>query len=484
MLLANEDYLRVLAKSLRDEILPELTTDSGRATLITAVEALQDLIKREHNLPAIITAIAPEGIDLLNRIADLVDRPRHEEPLPADPKGFAALINQIDEGVRLLLGRPVDRSAKQVSALLRDVAHWEERYYLAFGESTLLPEAATEERPDLLTADTLAAALQSRLHKDIVVKDVETVPGGFVHQTLFFTLERAGHADQKLVVRKKSAHPILNFWGGLLKDEYQIVSTLHERGLPVAQPLWLFEDRPDVAGAFYVMTRGAGRSAGSLRDAYSGGQQFSEALMLSLAEFLGRLHSIPLETFADYLRTGDTRVQLGDTVTEATSKNVADIFDLWHRRQRLAVPSEAYMLDWLRRNIPEDDSRPVLVHGDCFVHNLIVDENDCIQLVADWETAHIGSPVTDLAYIKDQVVKYIDWQKFVSRYRDAGGPTVNEAHLPYYNALLNYRNSWGSNIAVARIKDGFQDIRMLPLSSEYFTGFLHGSIESMSKNEG
>lgn len=487
MLLSNVEYLQLIAESLSREIAPELQSESARATAQIALDALHELVQREERLPATIAQFGPEGVDLAKRVDQLLKRVGASSPAePSTLQEFRLLLQYLDEGAKALLAQSSETQTEDDAAVLRDIALWEERYYAAFKAAPAAAQAQSggEGRP--LTIEKLQRELRARLgDPGIEVKDFKSVPGGFVNETFFFTLVRPDAADKQLVIRKKSSDPFFTFWANRLSDEFEIVTAVKDAGLPVARPLWLF-DVEDVDGAFYVMTRSAGHVAGSLRNTYSGGKTLSERLMLNLAKFLGQLHNIPLNHFAQYLEHGDSPVRIGDTVAQAAAKNISYLHDYWLRRSRLASPSEAYVIHWLRNNIPADDSPPVLIHGDCFVHNLIVDDEDEITAVVDWESAHFGSPATDLAYIKDQVSQYIDWGTFVRHYREHGGPEVNEAHFPYYKALMNFRNCWGTNISVSRVPQGYHDIRMIPLGSELFTAFLRNSIESVSpaKNKG
>lgn len=479
MLLSNAEYLQLIAESLSRDVAPELHSDSARATAQIAVDALRELVQREEYLPNVIARFGPQGIALAARVDRLLARPEGFPLAEISTLGeFGQLLEYLDGGAKKLLERSSD-GAVEIADVLRDIAVWEEAYYAAFQASppAMAPQYGGEGRP--LTVEKLQRELRARLENPAIeVTDFQSVPGGFVNETFFFTLVRPGVEDEKLVIRKKSSDPFFTFWANRLVDEFEIVIAVKDAGHPVARPLWLF-DLDDVDGAFYVMTRSQGRVAGSLRNSYSGGKALSERLMLNLARFLGRLHSIPLSHFARYLEQGDSPVRIGDTVAQAAAKNIDYLHKYWLHRSRLASPSEAYVLHWLHNNIPPDDSQPVLIHGDCFVHNLIVDDQDEITTVVDWESAHFGSPATDIAYIKDQVSHYIDWATFIRCYRDNGGPHIDETHFPYYKALMNFRNCWGTNISVSRVPQGYHDIRMIPLGSEMFAAFLKNSIESV-----
>jgi aminoglycoside phosphotransferase (APT) family kinase protein len=61
-------------------------------------------------------------------------------------------------------------------------------------------------------------------------------------------------------------------------------------------------------------------------------------------------------------------------------------------------PALELCLRWLRRNEPPPPERPVLVHGDFRVGNLLVDPDAGLLGVIDWEFAHIGDYAEDLTW--------------------------------------------------------------------------------------
>src|SRR5665811_484927 len=64
----------------------------------------------------------------------------------------------------------------------------------------------------------------------------------------------------------------------------------------------------------------------------------------------------------------------------------------------MGVPSPAFELGlrWLEEHRPEP-VEPVVVHGDLRLGNLIVDDDGLVAVI-DWELAHVGDPMEDLAW--------------------------------------------------------------------------------------
>ena len=57
------------------------------------------------------------------------------------------------------------------------------------------------------------------------------------------------------------------------------------------------------------------------------------------------------------------------------------------------------LMDWLPANLPEDDGRSGLIHGDFRIDNVIFHPGEARALaVIDWELSTLGHPLSDLAY--------------------------------------------------------------------------------------
>ena len=57
------------------------------------------------------------------------------------------------------------------------------------------------------------------------------------------------------------------------------------------------------------------------------------------------------------------------------------------------------LINWLETNLPPDDGRVALVHGDFRLDNLMyAKDNSRVIAVLDWELSTLGHPCADLAY--------------------------------------------------------------------------------------
>lgn len=111
-------------------------------------------------------------------------------------------------------------------------------------------------------------------------------------------------------------------------------------------------------------------------------------------------------------------------------------------------PVLEYAAAWLRRHRPA----PVparLVHGDFRLGNLLVDATG-VRAVLDWELAHLGDPVEDLAWLSlrawrfgrpAEVAGCGSVEELVAGYTEAGGSPVDPERLRWWQVMGCFR--WG-----------------------------------------
>lgn len=113
--------------------------------------------------------------------------------------------------------------------------------------------------------------------------------------------------------------------------------------------------------------------------------------------------------------------------------------DWYSRRLERLAPLPAVLagaLWWLERHRPPPPERPVLVHGDYRMGNLIVD-GDRIAAVLDWEMAAPGDALADVAwcFIPLWEPPRIDERALVARYAELTGTEVAEERFHWHRVL-------------------------------------------------
>lgn len=147
---------------------------------------------------------------------------------------------------------------------------------------------------------------------------------------------------------------------------------------------------------------------------------------------LAQLHQLDVD---DLELPGLERTSLGDV-------------DLWGRvaaaRIAPASPLVDFALDFLRRHHPGEPERLVLCHGDAGPGNFLHDGERVTGLL-DWEFAHIGDPLDDLAWITVRAILFgVDLPDFDRRVREIyvplTGVELDESRLRYWQAVVILRN--------------------------------------------
>ncbi len=179
----------------------------------------------------------------------------------------------------------------------------------------------------------------------------------------------------------KSAHAV--------DREFRVMRALRGSGVPVAEPLHLCEDDGVIGSMFYLMSFKPGRvfwdpALPELR------RDERSAVYDEMNRVLAALHGVDVEAagLGDFGRPGSY---------------FARQVSRWGRQYRdsetEAIPDMDALIAWVEANVPDDDGRVALVHGDFRIDNLIF-APDAPEIVAvvDWELSTLGHPFSDLAY--------------------------------------------------------------------------------------
>ncbi len=152
-------------------------------------------------------------------------------------------------------------------------------------------------------------------------------------------------------------------------------------------PRWLGADDAVLGVPFFLTDRLDGESVGSrvVRDPAL--TEARRALPRQMAEQLARIHAID-PTALDFLPRPDPGQSPARSAVERIGRQ------LWQLGEPHPVLEVA--VRWLLRD-PPPCPKPVLVHGDFRVGNLMVGPAGLVG-VFDWEFAHVGDPAEDLAW--------------------------------------------------------------------------------------
>lgn len=232
------------------------------------------------------------------------------------------------------------------------------------------------------------AALDTRLKEVLPYlrgePQVSQFAGG--NSNLTYRLE---YENDDLVVRRppfgmkaKSAHSMIR--------EYRIMSELKPVFPAVPETLYYSDDESVIGSEFYVMRKVEGQLIKEkIPPQWAFTASDTRRFCTRFWEKLIELHQV------DYVAAG-----LGDFGKPEgyVERQIAG----WNRRfERVITPDVdefPEVRQWLQDNLPGENSRHAILHGDYRIDNVILDNNDPCNILAvlDWEICALGDPLMDL----------------------------------------------------------------------------------------
>lgn len=279
----------------------------------------------------------------------------------------------------------------------------------------------------------IALLLADRIDRDVIVSGVRRTFGGNARRAWSFDAAwREGGARQEVEgimlsqVERAQVDAELEREHALLAGlgaahvEAPATLALDATGATIGAPSIVLERRPGDANA-----------VGFLK---SDDLRAGRALTLHLAELAARLHTF------DWRGAGLARVLADGPVPDDARELARRQIDAWQasfeevRAEPHPVLASVYR--WLSAHLPEPD-RTSVVHGDFRPGNFLYVE-DRITGLLDWELAHLGDPVEDLAWAYRKFwspERFVPIEDFVAAYARAGGPRPSWTHLLFYRVF-------------------------------------------------
>jgi len=113
--------------------------------------------------------------------------------------------------------------------------------------------------------------------------------------------------------------------------------------------------------------------------------------------------------------------------------------------QREPEPELALVRRWLGDHLPRSTTT-TLVHGDFKPGNVLLDADDRVTAVLDWETAHLGDPHEDLGWVTNplragehRIAGSWEPADLVHRWATTTGIAVDHDALRWWQILANYK---------------------------------------------
>jgi len=446
--------LRIIRRDLESLIAPELSSAAAQSSLAMIVKVMEMLAQELASgssvaMPA--TAAASAQATLARSAQDLdrlLSRTIAEQAV-AGGDAQAALLGLLEAASASSLVAADTAVWQGYDALaaaraIRDAGvantNWDASYQESGAGAGSATAQARSER-EFTAAELTAYLVESgRAERGVQVSRLQRLPGGFSKGTYLVELEGASATRQSWVLRRDLSFTPLQTQ---VVDEFPLLSTLYQLGLPVPEPLWCEADATCLGAPLIAVRRIAGSG-----DMTQWAQRPEQARVLAResARLLARIHGVDLQALPKMQThapgsSGDTPLAV-----------IARVEAFWQAVRIEPDPLVELLFAWLRRHVPQPGSR-TLVHGDYGLHNLLV-EDGRITAVLDWEFAHVGDPREDLAYARPFVEKVLPWPEFVHEYEAAGGATCDDEALRFYTVLGTLRNALGCMKVLHALRHG------------------------------
>ena len=284
-------------------------------------------------------------------------------------------------------------------------------------------------------AGPLSAAVARQIEGVSAIENLRRLSGGASQETWSFDAIGDDKSVPLILRRSPGGERAKSETAAGLETEAKLIKLAEELGVPVP-PVRLVLTPEDGVGRGFVMDRIEGETIARkiLRD-----DEFADArpkMARQCGEILARLHKADMSKLPK-LRTSAARDEIEQYAkTYKTHDHPHPVFDLAIR--------------WLRDNAPSTDTKLTLVHGDFRNGNLMIGP-DGVRAVLDWELAHIGDPMEDLAWIcvnswrfgniDNPVGGFGTREDMFAGYEAAGGGKIDPERVKFWEVLGTLK--WG-----------------------------------------
>jgi aminoglycoside phosphotransferase (APT) family kinase protein len=179
----------------------------------------------------------------------------------------------------------------------------------------------------------------------------------------------------------KSAHQV--------DREYRVMKALRGSGVPVPEMHLLCEDDSVIGTAFFLME-------------YIEGRVFWDPALPELStDHRTRLYDEMNRILAALATIDPGQVGLSDFGRPGSyyARQTKRWTDQYRASETSRIEDMETLIDWLAKNMPPDDGRVSVVHGDFRLDNMLFHPTEprCLAVV-DWELSTLGHPFSDIAY--------------------------------------------------------------------------------------
>jgi aminoglycoside phosphotransferase (APT) family kinase protein len=289
----------------------------------------------------------------------------------------------------------------------------------------------------------LADYLKPRLAESgVTVSNLSRIPGGASRETWMFDAAwDEGGATQSMAFILRMDPP-----ASLLDTdrevEYAFYSSFPGTRVPVPRMRWLESDAAILGGPFFIMERILGCETNTRATQAPPYLAVQAKLAREMYEILGAI-----ATF-DWRGAPVERLCKIPTVAASWQQELAHWENIINEEELSPQPIIRAAIRWLRANPPRPAQRISVVHGDYRVGNFLYKADGKIYGILDWEMAHLGDPLEDLAWSFNQSWQWardgrpggiVERETAIKIWEEASGLKADPASLHWWEVFTDVK---------------------------------------------
>ena len=322
-------------------------------------------------------------------------------------------------------------------------------------------------------ADDVGRGLRSFLARELHADDL-TITGlrrhieGFSWETWDLTAvwTSNGHPQRRRLIARRVPQ------AGLVPPydvpgQWELARVLRsEPGIPLPEPLWIDAAGDATGRPLFFMEHVEGDVPAPWNaHTYFRDDAHRGAVGREMVRILAAIHSVPLSALPAELRGFDD---------VSPTAEVAHFERVYGESRDAPEPVLERAFGWLAANADAVTGRRTLVHGDFRIGNAILRDDDVVAML-DWELAHVGDPVEDLANFAHRLYRgklgipsgLLTVDGLLAAYAQAAGWQVNPRALQFWLVFNDVRSAVMFHVAARLFADGdTRDLRYAAFSRQ------------------
>jgi aminoglycoside phosphotransferase (APT) family kinase protein len=290
--------------------------------------------------------------------------------------------------------------------------------------------------------ERFATYLSGRWQTPVRLVAIEQIPGGASRETYRVRIERSASgkpstAPEGLILRRDPPSSLIDTERAL---EYRTYVAAFEAGIPVPEPVLLEEDPGPLERPFSVMREITGCVTSIQELAQPPYSAVREQIGRNKWHLLGRLAAM------DVAQLGVTAFM--NVPEHPAAHELAYWAEVIDTDALVPQPVAKATIRWLERHLPPPGPKLALVHGDYRSGNFLYDAAGEIRGLLDWEMAHVGDPLEDLAWSLDPLWGWPDRRlaggllpraRAIELWQDASGIAVDPETFRWWQVFASLK---------------------------------------------